>query len=128
MLTEEERTQIQAALAFYLAAAETSNVHPSQHPRVRPYFQHTRPLPSAAIDRLICKVHLDERDVRTLAWAVKKYSVKRDRLYYRLRKMGAPKVGSTGWHMQHLAIAAKMTRDWDEAFTRRFKFRDELPG
>jgi len=39
MLTPRQRNQIKAALTFWNAVAETSRVHPMEHPKVQQFFQ-----------------------------------------------------------------------------------------
>lgn len=54
MLTPRQRNQIKAALTFWNAVAETSRVHPMEHPKVGQYFMgDLSSLTPEAIDDLI---------------------------------------------------------------------------
>ena len=44
-MTPRQRNQIKAALVFWSVVAETSRVHPMEHPKVQPFFGDGQPTP-----------------------------------------------------------------------------------
>lgn len=87
MLNPRQRNQIKAALTFWNAVAETSRVHPMEHPKVRSFFEgELTPLIVGEIDDLITLFNLEcdqEQKIVTIAYMVhslQQYGLSRARL------------------------------------------------
>ena len=62
-LNTEEVQQIRAALMFWNQLAVNSRKHPSRHPYVVPYFQHTAPMSIDAIQHLVAALGSKEPEL-----------------------------------------------------------------
>jgi len=75
MLSIRQRNQIKAALTFWNAVAETSRVHPMEHPHVRAFFQgDSTPLIAGEIDDLIVFYNMEcdqEKSIVTLSYMIR---------------------------------------------------------
>lgn len=89
--TDRQWNQIRAALAFWNAVAESSRVHPMEHPAVQKYFGDDKPTPLAIseIEAVLLAPTARVTDpVTTITIASKDTGISRERLWRQLRKMG----------------------------------------
>ena len=92
--TDRQWNQIRAALTFWNAVAESSRVHPMEHPAVRGFFGNDKPTPltEEEIKTLLVLRPTPGESLTTLTIASKETGISRDRLWRRLKALGAKPV------------------------------------
>lgn len=89
--TDRQWNQIKAALTFWSAVAESSRVHPMEHPSVRDYFGNDKPTPltKEEIEALLLAADVNKMDpLTTITIVSEKTGISRERLQRQLDKMG----------------------------------------
>ena len=88
-MTDRQWHQIRAALTFWNAVAESSQVHPMEHPAVRGFFGGDNPTPLTPdeIFALACIQAPEDMELLTVSQVSKSSGISRDRLWKQLKKM-----------------------------------------
>jgi len=110
--TDRQWNQIRAALTFWNAVAESSRVHPMEHPAVRGFFGNDKPTPltEEEIKTLLVLRPTPGKSLTTLTIASKETGISRDRLWRRLKASGAKPVLHGRTHLYRTGDMASAIR------------------
>lgn len=139
MLNPRQRNQIKAALTFWNAVAETSRVHPMEHPKVQQFFQEDlTSLIAGEIDDLIMlfSTELHNEEIATLRHIVRslnQYGVSAIRLRGQLDRDGVESILIHGspiklYHPSTVIQSARKIVERDTQMKRKYRATEKPPS
>ena len=128
-LSDRQWNQIRAALAFWRSVAETSRVHPINHPAVQGYFGDDQPTPLTEdeIEGLI-QLPIDLLSGATASYAAGVYSISPGRLLAEFKRTGVQPMATVKgvriYTSDAIATAVHTIQKRDKTFREKYHVAD----